>query len=302
MLGGATDRPGAHDRALPAVQHGALAGRNAVTWLLELGAEALWPRLDSCSDGLGAVAELDVGALHGHVQPPGDVDRPPPERRARADHDGVCARVGAQRVERPPGDDAEAPALARREAPVAAVATELVAILVDDRAVLRLEPAPLEECAVVVAGEEAGLLAFAAAGNGEAGTLRLGARLGLRLSAERKGDAAEPGRVEPREHVRLVLLQVGGAREQREPVALDDARVVPGRQDVRTGAEREREQTAEAEGAVAAQARVRRFAAGIATDERINDGAPEVLAQVERHVRHAERVTGLARSDHGLRR
>ena len=54
--------------------------------------------------------------------------------------------------------------------------------------------------------------------------------------------------------------------------------------------------------AVAAAARVRRLAARVAGDERVDDGAAELLAQVERHVRQPERVAGLARGDHGLGR
>ena len=75
--------------------------------------------------------------------------------------------------------------------------------------------------------------------------------------------------------------------------ALDDAGVVAGRElfGARRGAEGE--QLGEAEAAVAAGARVRRLAARVAADERLDDGAPELLAQVERHVRQPALVAGL---------
>ena len=76
---------------------------------------------------------------------------------------------------------------------------------------------------------------------------------------------------------------------------LDDSRVMPGREPRRAGALREREQLAEAERAVAARAGVRRLAARIAANERLDDGAPELLAEVERHVREAEAVARAAR-------
>ena len=64
----------------------------------------------------------------------------------------------------------------------------------------------------------------------------------------------------------------------------------------------ESEQLVEAEAAVAAPARIRRLAACVPLDERLDDGAPELLAEIERHVREPERVTGLAGRDHGLGR
>ena len=54
--------------------------------------------------------------------------------------------------------------------------------------------------------------------------------------------------------------------------------------------------------AVAAAARVRRLAARVGVDERVDDSATKLLAQVEGDVRQPERVAGLARRDHGLRR
>ena len=81
-----------------------------------------------------------------------------------------------------------------------------------------------------------------------------------------------------------------------------DPRVVAGREPCRAGAAREGEQLCEAEAAVAARARIRRLAARVPADERLDDRAPELVPQVERDVRDAERVAGLARGDHRLRR
>ena len=55
-------------------------------------------------------------------------------------------------------------------------------------------------------------------------------------------------------------------------------------------------------GAVAGRARVRRLAARVAGDERLDDGAAEGLAPVERDVRDPERMAALARAQHGRRR
>ena len=109
-----------------------------------------------------AVAELRLDALDVDVEPAARRDRRARERLARADDDGVRRGVGAEDVERLGAASAEAAPLAGREPPEAVVPAELAAVLVDDRAVARLEPVPPEERAVVVAGEEARLLALGA--------------------------------------------------------------------------------------------------------------------------------------------
>ena len=182
------------------------------------------------------------------------------------------------------------------------MAAELAAVFSDDRALLWFEPMPAEKRAVVVAGEEARLLALGPACSSEPCTLGLRPCYLLVLLAEREGDSREVARLERREHVALVLRRVDSAREEETAVSLDDARVVAGRQPLGAGTPREREQLGEAEAAVAAGARVRRLAAGVAADEGRDNRAPELLAQVERHVRHAEPVTRLARGDHALGR
>src|SRR5207247_8433117 len=83
---------------------------------------------------------------------------------------------------------------------------------------------------------------------------------------------------------------------------LDDPGVVPGREHVRAGAVREREQPGKAKAAVAMDARVRRLAAFVAADERLDDGAAKFLAQVERDVREAERMTRSTGSKHRIGR
>ena len=104
------------------------------------------------------------------------------------------------------------------------------------------------------------------------------------------------------EHVALILARVGAASEEPASVALDDARVVAGRDPRRADAVGEREQLVEAERAVAADARVRRLALRVAGDERRHDGLAELLAQVERDVRDAARVARPARREHRARR
>src|SRR5262249_31091403 len=185
--------------------------------------------------------------------------------------------------------------LAGRKAPEAIVAAELATGLVDDRPRLGPEAVAREEVAVVAAGEEARLLGVGARGDLQAGGGRLGSGVRLRLLAEREPEAVEQRRVDGCEHVRLVLRRVGGAGDEQTPVALDDARVVAGGEARRAGAPHEPEQLSEAESAVAARARVRGLAAAVRAHERRHDGAAEVLARVERHVRETALVAGAAR-------
>jgi hypothetical protein len=93
------------------------------------------------------------------------------------------------------------------------VPTELAPVLVDDRPHLGGEAAARKEVAVVATGEEADLLALRPPRGGEPRALRLGARRLLRLLAEREPEPVEVPRVEPREHVGLVLARVFAARK-----------------------------------------------------------------------------------------
>ncbi len=142
--------------------------------------------------------------------------------------------------------------------------SELAALLVDDGARARCEPVPAEKRSVVIAREEARLLALGALRRGETRARRLAARRLLVLVAEREPDALEVLGVDPREHVRLVLALVGPAVQQQAAAMLRDARVVPSGEPCAAGAAREREQLCETKAAVAADTRIRRLAARIA--------------------------------------
>src|SRR5207244_4977687 len=95
---------------------------------------------------------------------------------------------------------------------------------------LRGHPVPFEKGAVVVACEEARLLALGALRSFEPGRSGFGAGLRLRLLTEREPDALEMPRVEAREHVALVLRLVCSACEQQPAFVLDDPRVVSRRE------------------------------------------------------------------------
>ena len=158
-----------------------------------------------------------------------------------------------------------------------------------------------EEVAIVVAGQEARFLALGSARRGEAGGLRLGTNLGLRVGPEREVDAVEPRRIDRREHVGLVLGGVGAPRDKTHSVAFGDARVVACPEHVGADPLRECDERVEPKSPVAAHARVRREAGGVAVDERLHDGLPERFAHVEGDVREAEGMASLACPDHGVR-
>ena len=100
---------------------------------------------------------------------------------SRADDDRVRSGVGVERVQGTCRGDSEAPALARSEAPVTVMPPELRSLLVEDRPVDAREALPVEELAIVVAGQEARLLALRPGGDGKACPVRLRTRLLLRL-------------------------------------------------------------------------------------------------------------------------
>ena len=177
---------------------------------------------------------------------------------------------------------------------------QLLPAFVQDRAVVRLEAMPPEERAVIVAGEEAGLLTLAPAGHGEACPRGFGPGLGLRVHAERKRDPVQLRGVEPREHVGLILLRVRSSREQAPAPVVDDPGVVPRRQLLGPGAPCERKQVREAKRAVARNAGIGRLATLVAAHERSDNGAAKRLAQVERDVRDAEPVTRRPRRQDSL--
>ena len=130
---------------------------------------------------------------------------------------------------------------------------------VDDVAALPAETLALEERAVVVASEEACLLALGTPRGREPRSRGLVARLVLRLLAEWEADPLEKARIDGCEHVRLILLLVHGARDEREAVALDDPRVVARPELACSRTLGEGDERVEAKRAVAAHARVRRL-------------------------------------------
>src|SRR3954471_7670137 len=116
------------------------------------------------------------------------------------------------------------------------------ALLVDDLAGSLSEAVAPQERAVVVAREEARLLALGPSRNGEPCVLCFGTGRLLVLLAEREPDAAEMLRVETCEHVRLILLRVGASMQEQSPAMLTDSRVVAGGEPVAAGAACEGEQ------------------------------------------------------------
>ena len=108
--------------------------------------------------------------------------------------------------------------------------------------------------------------------------------------------------IDGREHVGLILVLVGRARDEPEPVALDDARVVARPQLVCAGTPCKCHELVESKRPVAAHARIRRLPRFVGVRERIDDRVLELLPQVERHVREPALVTrSPRRCDRGRR-
>src|SRR4029450_9706122 len=170
------------------------------------------------------VCAADVGV---EATPPGH--RSGRECVARTDDYGGRVGAGPRRVHAGGGGVAEAAPLPWREAPEAVVRPELTSVLGDNRAARGGQAVSLQEHSVVAAREEACLLAIGTAGDCEPGALCLGTRFLLRLVAEWKPEPVEEARIEPREHVRLVLVVVCRAREQKAVATAGDAGVGPGR-------------------------------------------------------------------------
>src|SRR5262249_1963836 len=158
----------------------------------------------------------------------------------------------------------------------AVVLTKGPPVLVDDGSALRQQSAPLEERPVVVAAEEAGLLALGSGRDRQPRARRLLPCLLLRLPAEREPDANEPTRIKPREHVRLILLGVYSAGEEQTSSMLDGTGVVSSGQPSCTCPPGEREQLAEAESSVAPSTGIRGLAAHVPADERLDDCSSEL--------------------------
>ena len=92
-------------------------------------------------------------------------------------------------------------------------------------------------------------------------------------------------------------MVIEASRDQATSFPLDDAGVVTGPEDVGTGTGREVDECVEAEAPVAAHARVRGEAVGVAVDERLHDGGAERFAQVEGDVGQPEAVARLPGGD-----
>src|SRR5919201_2208924 len=202
------DQP-ASDDGVAFVENCGLTRSHAVCGFVELQHEAAVPPLDARGHRRRAIAQLDIRAVGRDVQPPGRGDAAARERLTRTDDQRVRRGIGAKRVERRRrSGDAEALALPGRESPIAGVTAKLAAALVDDGTILCDETVPSEELAVVVAREEARLLALGACRSFETGGRGLRTRLRLRLLAERKPEPVEVAWLEPREDVRLVLCRL----------------------------------------------------------------------------------------------
>ena len=208
--------------------------------------------------------------------------------------------MGGLHVARLRGGAAPAAPLADGVVVVPAVAAEHAAGGVDEVA------GPLGEIAVTSqerglagAGEEAQILRFGLRRHRQAGVGGQRADLRLGQLAEREPQARERGRGDRGQHVGLVLGRVGGSAQQ--PVGRR-ARVVAGGE--RRGAEAvgERDHRVEPDVAVAADARVRGHAGGVAGQERVHHPGAELLAQVEREVRQAHPVRDRAREADGVGR
>src|SRR4051794_4058881 len=222
------------------------------------------------------------------------------ERATWADREGVRGGIGSDRVDRVRRGEPDPATLPGRVAPDAVVAAALDSVLVDDRAGAPGEPLPLEERAVIIAGEEARLLALGPLRDGQARSSSLVARRALALAAERERDPLEQRGIDRRQHVGLILGRVVAAGDQPQPLALDDPRVVPRPEDIGAGALGELDERIEPKPPVAAHARVRGQTLRVALDERPHDRSAELLTQVERDVRQTEPMTRLTGSDDGI--
>ncbi len=116
------------------------------------------------------------------------------------------------------------------------------------------------------------------------------AYLRLGQPAERKAHPRQGSGIERDEHVALILGRIccGAQQGAVRVVNLGGARVVAGRERGAAQPLGELEHRVEPNVAVAGHARVRGLAARVAVDERLDDPFAELLAEVDREVRHAE--------------
>src|SRR5436305_11051451 len=214
------------DDCVAFVENSRLTAGDAVGGFVEPKVEAAGHLGDVGPDRVRAIPELCVRPRDVGVERAADRDACAGELRPVADDDGVRLCIRLEHVERLWRRDTDSLPLARRERPVTLMLAERGARGVDDRAGARCDAVTRQEASVVVAGEEARLLALGAAGNCEAGAGCFVARRRLVLLAEREPDLPELARVDPGEPVRRVLLLVGAAMEEQPAAVLGDSRVV----------------------------------------------------------------------------
>ena len=150
---------------------------------------------------------------------------------------------------------------------------EFLAAGVDDRAGPRGDAARAQELAVVAAGHEADVRAVGLVGDAQAELASNPPRLRLGEVAEREAQPRELPLAERVEDVRLVLRGVGGGVQPQQAVALPDARVVAGREQLDAERARAIEQRAELHAVVALEAGVGGAAGRVRAGEDVDDVA-----------------------------
>ncbi len=138
---------------------------------------------------------------------------------------------------------------------------------------------------------EAHLLAVGLLGDVQAKTLGGGANVGLVQLTDGKEGVLHLGAREPVQEVALVLARIQSSGEPRRAVRVPhDARVVSGRQEVRSLSADLGEQVGELEPVVADDARVGCAPGSVLIGERSHDLTLERVAEVQRVVRDAEQI------------
>ena len=144
---------------------------------------------------------------------------------------------------------------------------------------------PGQEAARITVRDEADVVGVRLAGDREAARGGLFPDPRLRRVAEREVCAGQLVGGQDTEDIRLVLRRVGGTVQLAPLGAVEDARVVPGRDPVETEGDRLVQQRRELDPLVAPQAGVGRAAGGVLGREVVDDIALEAL----REVPHVER-------------
>ena len=218
------------------------------------------------------------------------------ERLARPDHHARPLGVDVHDVERLARGDADAAALADREAQNAVMAAEHAAVDVDDvarRGGIRLQLG--DDVGVFALRHEADVLAVGLGGDGQAHALGDGADLGLGHAAQRKAQIVDLLLRGGKQEIALVAVGVDRAEQRAMRAVGAAADIVAGRQRVGAEIARGLQKVGELDGLVARNARDRRLAGDIAFSERVDHRLAEPLLIVEHIVRDAERLGHAAR-------